>query len=209
MLKKTQATLIHGDVGMLECRVGRLRPGFTPAGLVVLAHPHPLHGGTMNNKVVTTMEKAFADAGWQTLAFNFRGVGLSDGVFDQGQGEQRDLASVIHWGQGMFGDLPLALAGFSFGSYMILKQAEHWAPARVLTVAPPVNLYDFSGIEMADNVQWSLIQGGADEVVPAYKVSNWMRGLRYRPDVFWRERASHYFHGELVWLRRAVELGLL
>lgn len=206
MLPKTQSTLIDGPVGQLECRVGKVKPGRQPPGLVVLTHPHPLYDGTMNNKVVTTMEKAFAQAGWQTMAFNFRGVGRSDGFYDHGLGEQQDLAAVVNWAQGMFGDLPLALAGFSFGAYVSLMQAFDLQASKLVTVAPPVNLYDFSNLHLPQRLDWSLIQGGQDEVVPPYKVANWMRGIKPRPDVYWREAASHYFHGELIWLKHVVTL---
>lgn len=208
MLQKTQVTLINGAIGRLEARIGRLKPGLTPVGLVVLCHPHPLYDGSMNNKVITTMEKAFVQAGWQTIAFNFRGVGASEGFYDHGLGEQQDLASVVNWAQGQFGDLPLALAGFSFGSYICLQQAKWLGAQKLITVAPPVNLYDFSLIDLPVRLDWSLIQGGQDEVVPAFKVANWMRGIKPRPDVYWRESAGHYFHGELIWLKKVVTLTL-
>lgn len=206
MLQKTQWSLIEGAVGVIECRVGQMRPGKTPPGLVVLAHPHPLHGGTMDNKVVTTMERAFSQAGWQTLAFNFRGVGRSEGQYDEGRGEQDDLASVVTWAQGIFGGLPLALAGFSFGSYVSAKQAKTLQAQKLITVAPPINIYDFSTIDLPHDLDWSLIQGGQDEVVPPQQVASWMREVEPRPDVYWREVASHYFHGELIWLRKQVRL---
>ena len=208
MLQKTQVCMIKGVVGEIECRVGQLKPGLAPRGLVVVCHPHPLYDGSMNNKVVTTIEKAFSHAGWQTLAFNFRGVGQSEGFYDHGVGEQLDLSAVVNWAQGQFGDLPLALAGFSFGSYICLQQAKELGAHKLLTVAPPVNLYDFADIDLPVRMDWSLIQGGQDEVVPAYKVANWMRGIKPRPDVYWREPAGHYFHGELLWLRKVVALTL-
>lgn len=208
MFQKTQSTLIDGPAGAIECRVGRVKQGERPPGLVVLTHPHPLYDGTMNNKVVTTMERAFAQMGWQTLAFNFRGVGRSEGSYDHGQGEQADLAAAVTWAQGMFGDLPLALAGFSFGSYVSLMQAKPLQASHLITVAPPVNLYNFGDLDLPENLHWHLVQGGQDEVVPPHKVINWMRGLNHRPDVYWREGASHYFHGELLWLKKVVNLAI-
>lgn len=204
MFQKTQATFVKGPAGQLECRVGQLAQGKAPLGLVVLCHPHPLYDGSMNNKVVTTMERAFAQAGWQTVAFNFRGVGQSEGFYDHGKGEQQDLAAIVSWAHGSFGELPLALAGFSFGSYIGLLQAQVLEAQWLVTVAPPVNLYDFDEILIPSRVKWSLIQGGQDEVVPAYKVANWMRGIQPRPDVYWRESAGHFFHGELVWLKKIL-----
>lgn len=203
MLKKTQSTLIDGAVGALELRVGAT-PTHQPPGLVVISHPHPQFGGTMDNKVVTTLEKTFAHAHWQTVCYNFRGVGKSEGDYDGGQGEQQDLAAVVEWARTQFADLPLTLAGFSFGSYVSLQQAQTLAAQQVISVAPPVGLYDFSGIKLSSAVRWSLIQGGQDEVINAAEVLSWARQLEYRPDVYWREQASHFFHGELLWLRKVV-----
>lgn len=206
MNSKAQLSMIDGPVGNLECRIGTTRSGLTPKGLAVICHPHSLHGGSMDNKVVTTLERAFALAGWQTVCFNFRSVGRSEGVYDEGRGEQQDLGAVVTWAQGMFGDLPLALAGFSFGSFVAFKQANDLQAKILLTIAPPVNIYDFTGHNLQPDLVWSLIQGGQDEVVPAHKVVNWTRGLDKRPDVYWREGASHFFHGELIWLRNLVNL---
>lgn len=204
MIKKTQSTYIDGPVGCLEARIGRKPRQADLAGLVVLTHPHPQFGGTMNNKVVTTMERAFADSGWQTLAFNFRGAGHSEGEYDGGRGEQQDLATVVDWARVVWGDVPLTLAGFSFGAYVSLMQAQALAPQRIISVAPPVGLYDFSQVPDDLGCDWLLVQGGQDEVVEAAEVLDWLRQLDNPPDLLWRQRASHYFHGELIWLRRAL-----
>jgi hypothetical protein len=204
MIKKTQSTYIDGPVGRIETRIGRKPRQERATGLVVLSHPHPQFGGSMDNKVLTTLEKAFADNGWQTLAFNFRGVGGSDGAYDGGVGEQADLVAVVEWATMIWGAQPLALAGFSFGSYISLKQAQRLGVARLVTVAPPVNLYDFRGISVDEGLDWLLIQGGQDEVVDPQAVMDWARKQPHAPDILWRERASHYFHGELIWLRRVV-----
>lgn len=203
---KAQLSIIDGPAGNVECRIGTTRPGSAPKGLAVICHPHSLHGGSMNNKVVTTLERAFGLAGWQTICFNFRSVGRSEGEYDEGRGEQEDLAAVVNFARGMFGDLPLALAGFSFGSFVAFKQANELQAVVLLTIAPPVNIYDFTEHNLQPGLVWSLIQGGQDEVVPAHKVVNWTRGLEKRPDVYWREDASHFFHGELIWLRNLVQL---
>lgn len=204
MTQTAQIHLIPGPTGLLESRLRPQTLGRVPRGLAVLLHPHPLYEGSMDNKVITTLEKSFFEQGWQTLAFNFRGVGRSEGGYDEGRGEQADLAAVVSWAQGHYGELPLTLAGFSFGSYIAMAQADRLFAQHLITVAPPVNLYPFDQLKISPGLRWSLIQGGQDEVVPPHKVANWMRGLKRRPDVYWRESASHYFHGELVWLRRVA-----
>lgn len=203
MLKKTQSTLIDGAVGALELRVGST-PTHQTQGLVVISHPHPQFGGTMDNKVVTTLEKTFSQARWQTVCYNFRGVGQSVGEYDGGLGEQKDLAAVVEWAREQFVDMPLTLAGFSFGSYISLQQAQTLAAQQVISVAPPVGLYDFTSIKLSADMRWSLIQGGQDEVINSTEVLSWARQLEHRPDVYWREQASHFFHGELLWLRKVV-----
>ncbi|WP_029408116.1 alpha/beta hydrolase [Thiomicrorhabdus sp. Milos-T2] len=226
MNKRNKTTLINGPAGNLEVRVKPQVDAVEEGDLgklgevakaevvkvVVISHPHPLYGGTMDNKVVTTLERAFAKRGYVTIAYNFRGVGLSEGEYDSGVGEQQDLAAVFNWAKDTFNSEYLVLAGFSFGSYVSLKSYMSWKelfscqPQAICTVAPPVGLYDFSKIDDID-VPWMLIQGGQDEVVSAKEILDWSMGLKNKPDVYWREAASHFFHGELVWLRNVVDLG--
>lgn len=200
-MRKTQSTIIAGVVGDLEIRLAL--PSENIKKWVVVSHPHPQFGGTMDNKVVTTLEKAYQSLGFGTLVYQFRGVGLSAGEYDGGEGEQSDLAAVVTWLRTEHAPEYLVLAGFSFGAYISLKQA---APLRVdhlLAVAPPVNLYDFSGIQLLDT-PWILVQGAADEVVPALEVLDWALKLENVPDIHWRSGASHFFHRQLVWLKKVV-----
>jgi len=117
---KTRAEnkILKGPVGDLELRIKNGNEGFSK--LVVISHPHPLYGGTMNNKVVTTMERAFANLGYITVAYNFRGVGLSEGEYDNGVGELQDLQTVFEWAKDEYDVVESVLAGFSFGSYVSL-----------------------------------------------------------------------------------------
>lgn len=209
-MKKTfEQDLIEGSVGAIEVRYSSVEHGSDPKRLVVFSHPHPLHGGTMNNKVVTTMERAFQHLGYATVAYNFRGVEKSEGEYDHGEGEQADLLAVIKWAKQTFKSEHLTLAGFSFGSYVSLNVA-HSKQIKVnalCTVAPPVGLYDFSDLfskEGGEEISWTLIQGGQDEVISAQEVLNWAMSQPNKPDVYWRERAGHFFHGELIWLKRVV-----
>jgi len=201
--------VIDGPEGALEIRVREQEKDSGKGGnLVILSHPHPLYGGTMNNKVVTTMEKAFSIGDFTTIAYNFRGVGSSAGQYNNGVGEQDDLRSVIAWARQTYAPNKLVLAGFSFGSYVSLKVTAAQVNIDALyTVAPPVGLYDFSEINQIE-MPWVLIQGGQDEVISADEVQNWAMRQTCRPDVFWRSKASHFFHGELIWLRKMIVASL-
>ncbi|KUJ74615.1 hypothetical protein AVO42_04235 [Thiomicrospira sp. XS5] len=197
---------IPGAVGELEVRM--TRPGDSssssdqPKRWVVLSHPHPQFGGTMNNKVVATLEKAFQSLEYGTLAYNFRGVGESEGEYDGGEGEQMDLAAAVHWLRETNEVDELVLAGFSFGSYVVLKQAEALKADALCTVAPPVSMYDFT--DLYPTMPWVLIQGGQDEVIDSGEVLQWAIKADSVPDIFWRAQASHFFHRQLVWLKNIV-----
>ncbi|PLA75054.1 hypothetical protein CYQ88_02155 [Hydrogenovibrio sp. SC-1] len=195
--------LIDGAAGKLQIRM--TRPGHSSsAKWVVLSHPHPQFGGTMNNKVITTLERAFQRLGYGTLSYNFRGVEASEGHYDGGEGEQQDLASLVTWLRQTESVSHITLAGFSFGSYIALKQVEHLKADAICTVAPPVSMMDFSSI--APKVPWVLIQGGQDEVIDSKEVLDWLWHLPKQPDVYWRAEASHFFHGQLVWLKKVIAM---
>lgn len=213
MNTKSVTELISGQNGLIEVRYKGLssesEESQTEIKLVVLSHPHPLYGGTMSNKVVTTMERAFQSLGYVTVAYNFRGVGKSEGEHDQGLGEQDDLVQVVEWAKKRFKSTHLTLAGFSFGSYVALKAYqecnERLCVDALCTVAPPVGLYDFSGVHPV-KVPWVLIQGGKDEVVSASEILQWAMAGEFQPDIYWRAEASHFFHGELIWLKKIILL---
>lgn len=211
MRKAGKTELIAGPQGNIEVRfTSSKHPNTENANkLMVLSHPHPLYGGTMNNKVVTTLEKALGSLGFNTLTFNFRGVGLSEGEHDHADGEVNDLLAVTEWGMQCCAAAELHLGGFSFGSFISLKAVAELNPRSLITVAPPVGIYDFSTIQFPEDTEdfkWSMIQGGQDEVVCAQKALEWVRTQGRKPDIYWREQASHFFHGELIWLREAVKL---
>lgn len=219
MKVKTQANaetlMIQGSVGDLEIRFHAVDSEKSPAGsvkkLIVLSHPHPLYGGTMNNKVITTMERAFQKQGFSTICYNFRGVGKSEGEYDQGVGEVEDLLAVVEWARLDQSFDNIHLGGFSFGSFVSLKALEHLQVDSLLTVAPPIGIYDFSTIVWPEFAQsegfcWTMIQGGQDEVICAQEVLDWARQVAKKPDVYWRENASHFFHGELIWLRKVIQV---
>lgn len=205
MKTKSETLLISGPVGNLEIRVKPSAQDVDSGKAVIISHPHPLYGGTMNNKVVTTMERAFSSLGYTTVAYNFRGVGDSEGEYDNGIGEQADLKAVLDWLSSKHEIGHTVLAGFSFGSYVSLNALTKCKVDAICTVAPPVGLYDFSVINDV-NIPWTLIQGGQDEVVSAKEILDWAMKQSSKPDIYWRDGASHFFHGELVWLRKIIEL---
>ena len=127
------AAIIQGEVGAIELRA-HVPDRIVPRAVAVVAHPHPLFGGTMDNKIVTTLARAFYDADAATYRFNFRGVGASEGKHDEGRGETRDLLTVIAYAQSLHPNLPLWLAGFSFGGAVTLAASEQVTAAEMVLV---------------------------------------------------------------------------
>jgi len=195
-----QILLIDGAVGKLEILVEK--PTKKENNWVVICHPHPSFGGTMNNKVVTSLQKSFQGLGYGTVIFNFRGVGLSVGEYDGGEGEQDDLVSVVDWLKENVEVDNLILSGFSFGGYIALKKATALQASNLCIVAPAIELYDFSQIEI--KIPWTLIQGGEDEVVSASEVIDWAMKQQVVPDIYWKSSSSHFFHKQLVWLKKVI-----
>jgi len=169
----------------------------------VVCHPHPLFGGTMDNKVVSTLVRAMHQIGVPTLRFNFRGVGKSEGAFDEGNGETADADAASSWGAARWPGRRLVLAGFSFGAYVALRLAQERPPSQLLTVSPPVALFDFSGMKVPA-CPWLVMQGDADDVVDPKSVISWVNGLRPQPQLMVMPGVGHFFHGRLPELRAAV-----
>lgn len=196
---------ITGPTGRLQISIEGVDDGHR-SGTAIVCHPHPLHGGTMANKVVTTTAKALRDLGLSTIRFNFRGVGESQGQYDHGNGETDDLLAVIDWADTHIGGT-LWLAGFSFGAYVALRAVSQRPIDRLITLAPPVNLYDFSTLAPVP-CPWLLIQGDADQVVPHSEVKTWVRGLNRPPRTIYFKGVEHFFHGRLVQLRDTLVTAL-
>ena len=171
--------------------------------VAVICHPHPLHGGTLNNKVVHQLAKTFADLGAVSIRFNFRGVGDSEGEYDEGEGEYNDLMAVVKWALDRWPGLPLWLAGFSFGGFIALSAAQLVQPARLVTVAPAVNYFPERNLHLED-VDWLLIQGDADDIVPAEHVLTWIDELTCQPRLALIKGAGHFFHGRLNELKKTI-----
>src|SRR5271169_4937311 len=144
MSSKPERVSIEGQAGPLEAIVKD--PGAEGPSYAVVCHPHPLFGGTMENKVVTTVARALQEVGIPTLRFNFRGVGASAGTFDQGAGETDDADAVASWGAQRWPGRRLVLGGFSFGGYVALRLAQRRVLQHLITVAPAITLFDASGL---------------------------------------------------------------
>ncbi len=195
-----QAFFLSGPAGRLECISDQPEPDIARAATAILCHPHPQHGGTMRNKVVTIMERSLREIGLATVRFNFRATGESEGEFADGTGELEDLYCVIEWVQRTRPDTDLWLAGFSFGAWVSLKAAQH-APVRMLiSIAPPVERYGFADLQ-PPMAPWLVVQGDEDEVVSADAVISWAQSLEPAPELVVMEGSGHFFHRRLMDLR--------
>jgi alpha/beta superfamily hydrolase len=172
--------------------------------VAVICHPHPLHGGSMQNKVVHTLARTFNGLDLAALRFNFRGVGASAGRYDEGRGEQADLRAVLRWVAARHHGGAVWLAGFSFGAHVALAVAQDAGLDGLVLVAPPVNHFDFSGLGGPAGF-WVVVQGEDDEVVPAGEVERWIDGLERRPHLVRMSGVGHFFHGRLNDLKAALE----
>lgn len=174
------------------------------ATTAVILHPHPLYGGTMQNKVVHTLARAFSELGVASVRFNFRGVGNSAGHFAHGDGETEDALAVMAWVREQRPGTAVWLAGFSFGAYIALRAASSSQASGLITVAPAVHLYDFSTLVLP-TCPWLLIQGEADEVVPIEAVRHWLSGIALSPQTLFLPGVSHFFHGHLADIKSALQ----
>ncbi len=194
---------IDGPVGALECLLESPADGATVGGAALVCHPHPLHGGTLNNKVAHTLARAALDSGRPALRFNFRGVGASAGAFDDGVGEVDDASAAADWLQQRFPG-PLVVGGFSFGAAVAIELARRLDPACLISIAPPVARMPRSADWTQPDCPWLLVQGDADELVDVSTVIDFVDGLTPGPELTVMPDVSHFFHGHLVALRTQV-----
>lgn len=198
-----QALRIAGPAGELE--VLREEPQLAPgAGIAVICHPHPQHGGTMQNKVVHTLARACHELGMATLRFNFRGVGASSGVYDAGRGETADTLAVVAQARQLWPGRELTLAGFSFGAMVALQAAPAARPERVISVAPAVTREEF-GATLRPDCAWLVVMGDADEVVDPAAVRRWVAEFAAPPAFVSLPGVGHFFHGRLTELKQLVQ----
>lgn len=198
-------TTISGPAGVLEVLLDEPtnQTGGAPRGVAVIAHPHPLFGGTMDNKVVQTLARAFVLCGWRAVRFNFRGVGGSTGAYDEGPGELEDLLSVV-------GECaphgPLALAGFSFGAYVASGAVERLfsdrSIAQIVLVGTAVGRFAVAPVPATLQLNTLVIHGEHDDTVPLAEVFEWARPQNMPITVV--PGGSHFFHGQLSLLKSLV-----
>jgi uncharacterized protein len=187
---------IPGTAGNLEGIVHL--PDVAPRAIAVVAHPLPIMGGTMDNKVVTTLAKAFVELGYATLRFNFRGVGESGGTFDEGKGEVEDVLAVVRYARQEYGNLPLILSGFSFGGYVQACAAQQLHPQQLVLIAPAVGRFAMPDVP----ANTLLVHGDMDEVVELHELLQWARPQHLPVIVL--AGAGHFFHGRLTQLKQIV-----
>lgn len=195
-------TSIRGPSGNLELACA-LPADAEIRGFAIICHPHPLFGGAMGNKVVTTLERFFREHGLATVRFNFRGVGASEGVFDNGLGESDDLAAVSQFARQYFTDAKFILAGFSFGSYVAARMANALHAEQLISIAPPVAKWDFSAFD-TPQMPWAIVQGELDEVVEPQSVYDFAESTQPAPTLIRIADATHFFHGKLLELRTVL-----
>ena len=196
---------IGGPVGAIEIVLDI--PAAAPQGVALVCHPHPLQGGTLDNKVAQTLARAFARLGYAAARLNFRGVGKSAGTFDDGIGETEDLIAVAHWAQHVRPRDALWLAGFSFGSYVAARAASQLPVRQMISVAPPVGRWDFSHLA-SPLCPWLVVQGEADEIVDAQAVYAWVAAQPEPPTLVRMPETSHFFHRRLLDLRGVIKNGV-
>lgn len=206
LIKNETVELIDGPSGKLEVAFS-FPDEVAPRAWGIVCHPHSLHGGTMYNKVVTTIVKALQNLGLATVRFNFRGVGESAGEFDGGDGELKDLITVMDWVQHDSNVQAIWLAGFSFGAYVAAKAATQIPIQQLVTIAPAVTNFPMQQLP-AIKCPWLLVQGDQDEIVPAKAVYDWALAREPRPVIVSFPTAGHFFHGQLTELRVKMEEAL-
>jgi uncharacterized protein len=198
---------LQGPAGDIEARVEvpqavNQRDGAV-AAFGVVCHPHPLFGGTLDNKVVYTLARAFHDLGLPTIRFNFRGVGKSVGSFADGIGETEDALAVIGEGRQRWPGAALWLAGFSFGGAVAIRAAAQANPEKLVTVAPAIRRVPLEDIP-APTCPWLIVQGDKDDLVNHVEVTEWASRLPHPPEIVLLPGVEHFFHGKLNELRDAV-----
>ena len=191
-----EKVLIDGPAGTIEADLSD--PGESRRGIALIAHPHPLAGGTKDNKVVTTLARTFYTLGYAALRPNFRGVGGTTGEHDEGRGETDDLVAVAAYARHRFGHVPLVLAGFSFGGFVQTRVIKRLHLDQLVLVAPPVSRFDTGTVPAGTLV----IHGELDDVVPLKAVLDWARPQDLPVVVV--PGGEHFFHGRLYLLQRIV-----
>lgn len=201
MNAQTERLELAGPAGRIQLL--RDRPEGTPVGTAVIAHPHPLFGGTMDNKVVQTLARAFVQCGWTAVRFNFRGVGTSEGTHDEGRGEAVDLQAVV----GAYAaEGPLALAGFSFGAFVTASALQSLWPQRevraIVLVGTAAARFEVPALPVDSHHRALVLHGEVDDTVPLAAALDWARPQSLPVTVV--PGVGHFFHGQLPLLKSLV-----
>jgi len=203
---------ISGMAGKIQCyghRADKNGVFFDQKKVAIICHPHPQQGGTMDNKVVTSLMRTYRDLGIDVIRFNFRGVAESEGDFAQGIGEYDDLMAVVRWVIREFTEYDLLLAGFSFGS-SIAARASYSTPGlqHLTLVAPPIERYEYDK-NSCFPVPICVLQGDLDERVNAHGVYDWFNQLQSPGELIRYAEATHFFHGYLSQIKNDLGQCLL
>ncbi len=198
-----EALQIAGPVGGLEALL-EIPGDEPPIGVAVVCHPHPMHGGTMQNKVAHTLARAFTKSGLAALRFNFRGVGASSGDFDDGRGEVDDVLAALTFARERFPVKPVWLAGFSFGAAVSISAAAQERPSGLVSIAPAAKRFA-AKLSQQPNCPWLIVHAENDELIPIDESLEWVNSLEPGPELIVFPEASHFFHGRLVELRETTE----
>ena len=208
MKASTQRLTLPGPAGAIEVAVDEPQANVAQRGLAVIAHPHPLFGGTMDNKVVQTLARAFVQCGWRAVRFNFRGVGASAGAYDAGQGELQDMLAVIA-DQAPGG--PLALAGFSFGAFVashaVVQVGAQRPLDKVVLIGTAASRFAVAPLAPELHERTLVVHGEVDDTVPLADVLDWARPQKLPVTVI--PGVEHFFHGQLPLLRSLVARHLM
>ena len=207
----TETLQLQGAAGAVQALRDQpvLAAGALSRGLAIITHPHPLFGGTMDNKVVQTLARTFVQAGWTAIRFNFRGVGQSQGVYDQGHGESDDLRRILE--QTVAQGAQLCLAGFSFGTYVVSQvldfAARHYDLQHVVLVGTAASRFSIAPIAAHLHARTLVVHGEHDDTVPLASVMDWARPQLLAVTVV--PAGGHFFHGQLPLLKTLVHRHLL
>jgi alpha/beta superfamily hydrolase len=225
-----KTVFLEGPAGQLEAKVTGIleEDSLRSQDIGIICHPHPLYQGTMDNKVVTTVTRAWRGLGLSTIRFNFRGVGQSEGQYGEGLGELEDLQAVLQWVQSMVPSAKVWLAGFSFGAVISAKVATECSTIQgLISIAPAVKFFDFL-TESRPACPWVIVHGEQDEIVSLESVKTWYEQLKSLPliseiktselshteitnkpkqviELISLPDATHFFHGKLNEIKTIVE----
>ena len=198
----TRTLSLQGQAGHIEALLDEPAEGAVQ-GPAVIAHPHPLFGGTMQNKVVQTLARAFVQSGWRAVRFNFRGVGASEGTYDEGRGEAADMFQVIAQ---VAPEGPLALAGFSFGafvtSHVVQALGDRRPPQQLVLVGTAASRFELAPVALDLHERCLVLHGELDDTVPLASVMDWARPQSLPITVI--PGCEHFFHGQLPLLKSLV-----